>query len=64
LSMGVYFSAFAASYALASAYPESPIWRLIVIFTDLWLPISWAYTFSKVPEDARLTTARVLATSR
>ncbi len=64
LSMGVYFSAFAASYALASAYPDFAVWRIIARFMELWLPLSWAYTFSKVTEDARLTTARVLAATR
>jgi hypothetical protein len=64
LSMGVYFSAFAASYALASAYPDFAVWRVVAHFMELWLPISWAYTFSKVTEDARLATDRVLATSR
>jgi hypothetical protein len=64
LSMGVYFSAFAASFALASAYPDFAIWRIISRSMELWLPLSWAYTFTKVRDDARLTTASVLATTR
>jgi hypothetical protein len=60
LSMGVYFSAFAGSYALDNMHP-STVWRYVFHLMAMWLPVSWAYAFTKVPEDARLTTARVLA---
>jgi len=61
LSMGVFFSVFAASYALRNMYPDHAVWRYFIHFTGVWLPASWAYTFVKVPEDARMATARVLA---
>jgi hypothetical protein len=61
LALGVYFSAFAASYALRSLYPEVVIWRYVSHLMSLWLPLSWAYTFYKIPEEARLATARVVA---
>jgi hypothetical protein len=61
LSMGVFFSVFAASYALRNMYPDHFIWRYFIHFTGVWLPASWAYTFVKVPEDARMATAQVLA---
>ena len=64
LSMGVYFSAFAGSYALGNMYPNLAVWRYICHLMVMWLPISWAYTFWKVPEDARVATARVLAPNR
>jgi hypothetical protein len=63
LSLGVYFSAFAGSYALDNIHP-STVWRYVFHLMAMWLPVSWAYTFMKVPEDARMTTARVLATNR
>jgi hypothetical protein len=61
LSMGVFFSVFAASYALRNLYPDHAAWRYFIHFTGLWLPASWAYTFINIPEDARMATARVLA---
>lgn len=60
LALGVYFSALAASYALAVLYPNSPIWRFGSYAMGVWLPAAWAYTFIKIPEGARLATARVV----
>src|SRR5271165_3316053 len=59
LSMGVFFSLFAASYALRNMYPDHAVWRYFIHFTAVWLPASWAYTFVKIPEDARMAPARV-----
>ena len=64
LSMGVYFSAFAGSYALGNMYPGLMVWRYVCHLMVMWLPLSWAYTFTKVPEDTRMATARVLAPNR
>ena len=62
LSMGVYFSAFAGSFALGNLYPNLVVVAIhLPPHGTLWLPISWAYTFMKVPEDARMATARVVA---
>ena len=61
LSMGVYVSLSAGSYALYNLYPKHAFWPYYFPITSMWLPLSWAYTFTKVPEDARLMTARVLA---
>ncbi len=61
LSMGVYFSAFAGSFALGNLYPDLIVWRYVSHLMVTWLPISWAYTFIKVTEDARMATARVVA---
>jgi hypothetical protein len=60
LALGVYFSAFAGTYALKNMYPNSFIWQYFQLIA-VWLPVSWAYTFLKVPEEARMATARVLA---
>jgi len=64
LSMGVYFSAFAGSYALGNLYEGSVIWHYICHLMVIFLPLSWAYTFMKVPEEARMGTATVLAPNR
>jgi hypothetical protein len=61
LSMGVYVSLSAGSYALYNLYPNHTFWPYYFSITSMWLPLSWTYTFMKVPEDARLMTARVLA---
>jgi len=61
LSMGVYVSLFAGSYAMNNLHPYHGFWRHYFPIIAMWLPASWAYTFMKVPEDARIATARVLA---
>ena len=63
LALGVFLSAFAASYALRNMYPNLAVWRYSIHVMAVFLPVSWAYTFLKVPEDARMATARVLAAS-
>jgi hypothetical protein len=59
LALGVYFSAFAAGYALSVLYPNGGYSGLATYAMGLWLPLAWGYTFLKVPESARLQTARV-----
>jgi hypothetical protein len=61
LSMGVYLSLFAGSYALGNLYPALPVWRYLFPLINMWLPVCWTYTFLRVPDDARIVTARVLA---
>src|SRR5258706_1916879 len=51
LSMGVYFSAFAGSYALGNMYPGLMLWRYICHLMVIFLPLSWGYTFMKVPGE-------------
>jgi len=62
LALGVYFSAFAGCYALRNLHPEWQIWRYISHLMAIWLPVAWSYTFLKIPEEARLATARLAAT--
>lgn len=64
LALGVYFSAFAAGYALSVLYPKSTYSSVATYAMGLWLPLAWGYTFLKVPENARLATARVTAGAR
>lgn len=64
LALGVYFSAFAANYALRNLYPGRQIWHYVPPVLALCLPLAWAYTFTRIPEEARLATARVAAPSQ
>jgi hypothetical protein len=65
LSLGVYFSADAASFALSNLRPDlySSIVYIVPIMGCL-LPLSWAYAFWRVPEEARLAPARLAAVPR
>jgi len=55
LSMGIYFSLSAADFALENLYHSHSIF--FGYFTPLFgcfLPLSWAYAFWRVPEEARI----------
>jgi hypothetical protein len=63
-ALGVYFSAFAANYALfnlSKGHFSLAIWNYFPQILALWLPLAWAYTFARVPEEARIATARIAA---
>src|ERR1700751_5372731 len=66
LSIGVYFSATACTYALRNLFPglQPSVLRWVPPIMGVWLPIAWAYTFAKVSEDSRLATARLVARAR
>ena len=65
LGLGVFFSAFAANYALRNLYPQlSMIWMYLPPLMAIWLPASWAFTFYKIPEEARLAPSRVATAHR
>jgi hypothetical protein len=66
LALGVYFSATAGTYALRNLFPglQEAVLRWVPPLIGTWLPLAWAYTFSKVPEDARLATARLMVRAR
>ncbi|MGB0036986.1 MAG: hypothetical protein WBP79_16070 [Candidatus Acidiferrales bacterium] len=61
LALGIYFSATAGTYALRNLFPalEEAVLKSVFPILGVWLPLAWAYTFTKVSEDARLTTARL-----
>lgn len=61
LGLGVFLSAFAGSYALRNMYPDHVIWRYFLSILAIWLPASWAYTFLKVPDEARMASAQVVS---
>ena len=65
LALGVYFSAFAVNYALWNLYHELGfIWQRVPLLLGIWLPLAWAYTFARIPEEARLATASVAMPNR
>lgn len=61
LALGVFFSAEAACYALRNLFPglEPTVLKWVPPIAGTFLPMAWAYTFTRIPEDARLETARV-----
>ena len=65
LSTGLYFSAYAALYAVRNLYPSlHAICLNITPLLPLGLPIAWAYAFWRVPEEARLIPARLAVVPR
>lgn len=61
LALGIFFSADAANYALYNLFPhlEANFLKWIPPVVGTFLPLAWAYTFTRIPEEARLATARV-----
>jgi hypothetical protein len=65
LSLGVYFSLYAANYALRNLYPSAE--TIFVVLNPLigsFLPFAWAYAFWKLPEEARLAPAGLAVNHR
>jgi hypothetical protein len=65
LSLGVYFSAYASSYALSNLEPNlfSYVQYLVPVIGCL-LPLSWAYAFWRIPDGARLAPSRLAVVPR
>ena len=60
LSVGIYFSVTAATYALRNLFPSLDgnavlLWAPTVVGT--WLPFAWVYTFIRVPESSHVVPA-------
>lgn len=64
LSLGMYFSAFAAAFALRNMYPDFRYLAFLVPIFGCLLPLSWAYAFWSLPEDARMAPSRLVAVPR
>lgn len=65
LSLGVYFSLFAANYALVNLWPARDTFFLSLMpLFGCFLPLAWAYSFWKFPEEARLVPARLAVIPR
>jgi hypothetical protein len=65
LSLGVYFSLYAANYALGNIYPNlGNIWTYLPPLISTLLPMAWCYAFLRFNEDARLAPARLAVIPR
>lgn len=64
LSLGLYFSAYAGSYALLNMAPNSEIVQYLGPLLGCFLPVSWALTIIRYSENSRLTPARLVAVPR
>lgn len=64
LSLGVYFSAFAANYAMQNLYPNVTQLHYVTPFLGCVLPAAWAYSYLRVSEEQRLAPARLAAVPR
>lgn len=61
LALGIYFCGFVLSYGLRVSHPEWQILKLLPPLFSTWLFVSWSYSLTKLPEEARLATLRVAA---
>lgn len=64
LSLGVYFSAFAATFALENMFPNLQFFTYIVPVFGCLLPLAWAYAFWRFAPDSRMATARLAVVPR
>jgi hypothetical protein len=65
LSLGVYFSLFAATYALRNLYPGmSALLQALPPLIACFLPLAWGYAFWRLPEEARLAPSRLAVVPR
>ncbi len=65
LSLGIYFSLFAANYAIRNLYPPaSPLAIALLQFLGCFLPLAWAYAFWRLPKDARLVPSTLAVSPR
>lgn len=64
LALGVYFSSFAANYALQNLYQGATVLRFVTPLLGCILPAAWAYCFLRVTEEARLAPSRLAAVPR
>src|SRR6267143_1668770 len=65
LALGLYFSVFAASYALRNLSTSlNGIWPYLIPISGCLLPLAWAYAFWRIPEDARIVPSRLAVVPR
>ena len=62
----IYFSAFAAIYALRNIYPQwdNTLWGYAPPVLGCLLPLAWVYAFWRLPEEARLAPSRLAVVPR
>ena len=63
LALGIYFSGTAGAYALRNLFPhlQPVILHWIPPIVGTWLPLAWAYTLLRIPEEARFKMADLTA---
>ncbi len=64
LSLGIYFSAYAASYALVNMAEQLGVVQYVSPALGCLLPLSWTITMMRHSEESRLATAQLLAVQR
>jgi len=64
LSLGLYFSAYAASYALYNLAPQYGVARYAPGAIGCLLPLAWCITIMRYSEDSRLAPAQLVAVPR
>src|SRR5258708_27010185 len=65
LSMGVYFSLFAANFALQNLYhSRSSFFEFLTPLFGCFLPLSWGFTFWHVSDEARTAPSRLAVVPR
>jgi hypothetical protein len=65
LSMGVYFSLFAANFAAQNLYhTRGSFFESLTPLIGCFLPLAWAYAFWRIPEEARLAPSRLAVVPR
>jgi len=64
LSLGLYFSACAASYALVNFAEKSSVVRFLGPVVGCLLPLSWTFTMWRHSEESRMVPARLVAVPR
>jgi hypothetical protein len=64
LSLGLYFSAYAGSYALGNLATRYEVLQYLGPLLGCFLPISWLLTMVRHSEESRLTPARLVAVQR
>lgn len=64
LSLGIYFSAYAASYALVNMAEQLGVVQYISPVLGCLLPLSWTITMMRHTEESRLATAQLVTVQR
>lgn len=64
LALGLYFSAYAASYALVNLADKYSIVNSLGPILGCFLPLSWTFTMWRHSEESRLATAQLVAVPR
>jgi hypothetical protein len=65
LALGLYFSVFAASYALRNLSTGlNDVWPYVIPIAGCLLPLAWAYAFWRIPEEARIAPSRLAVVPR